>query len=463
MKMQYEEKFGAADSSALEERIIAHFDGSLDNASSKSLIDEVMASPEKRALFRAHETLASVIASARVPMEAPLETRREIADRIPGLIAFIPGLLGTAETMPILQQSTNPFISFFARMSLQTAVSIGATVAILTTAGIVVKNNLDNTTTQPPKIAAVQNAAPANSTSQNYGMIPSQNQNTAAANHENASSNLVNHAASNVRVDGASAQSFTSSNNDVSASNTLSSQDKASSDEDTQPLVTNAFDAPKSSSAIAANIPVMQPEILMPMPDEVSQEITVRPYASYGERRVQLNPVANAGTNVYVPNSIVGIEFGIGDRYAFRVQGGQSSFAQVGYAPDFGARIISTIPGLKAYQSTTVAQQANWTTVGVSYSIPVTSSIPIILSADGGAVFGSGFSGVGIMGILGAAADFPVFSNLTLRPQVTYDLVSSSTSPVSTPSGNVILENSISQTSMRSSAFGFQANFMFRF
>ena len=152
--MQYEEK------SNLENRIIAHFDGSLDRVSSKSLLDEVMANPEKRSLFRAHETLANVIAAARVPMEAPLETKREIADRIPGLIAFIPGLLGTAETMPILQQSANPFIAFFARMSLQTVVSIGSAIAILTTAGIVVKNNLDRNAAQTPKIASIQNASP---------------------------------------------------------------------------------------------------------------------------------------------------------------------------------------------------------------------------------------------------------------------------------------------------------------
>jgi hypothetical protein len=474
MKMQYEEKFGADDRSALEERIIAHFDGSLDNASSKSLLDEVMASPEKRALFRAHETLNSVIAATRVPMEAPLETRREIADRIPGLIAFLPGLLGTAETMPILQQSANPFLSFFARMSLQTAVSIGSAIAILTTAGIIVKNNLDNNAAQPPKIAVIQNAAPANSTSQSYGMIPSQSQNTAAANHENASSNLVKHTSSNVRTNIIPGSSFASTNDmsasddaasqDRSTSDDRSSSDKASTSEESQPLVSNAFDAPKSVPAKVADIPVMQPQILMPTEDEVSQEITVRPYASYGERRVQLNSVGNAGTNVlYKPNTILGIEFEIGDRYAFRVQGGQSSFAQVGYTQDLGARLVSTIPGLKAYQSATFAQQANWTTVGMSYSIPVTSSIPIIFSADGGAVFGSRFSGVGITGIFGAAADFPISSTFTLRPLLTYDIVSSSTTPVSTPTGRVILENSISQTSMLSSAFGFQINLMYRF
>ncbi len=482
--MQYEEKFGADDRSALEERIIAHFDGSLDNASSKSLLDEVMASPEKRALFRAHETLNSVIAAARVPMEAPLETRREIADRIPGLIAFLPGLLGTAETMPILQmpilqQSANPFLSFFARMSLQTAVSIGSAIAVLTTAGIIVKNNLDNNAAQPAKIAAIQNAspsmqqAPANNAASTYGMISSQHQNIAAANHENASSNLIKHTSSNVRTTIIPGPSFAPTN-DMSTSDDAASQDRSSFDrsssdktsasEENQPLVSNAFDAPKSAPAKVADIPVMQPQILMPTEDEVSQVITVRPYASYGERRVQLNSVGNAGTNVlFEPNTILGIEFEIGDRYAFRVQGGQSSFAQVGYTQDLGARIISTIPGLKAYQSATFAQQANWTTVGMSYSIPLTSSIPIIFSADGGAVFGSGFSGVGIMGIFGAAADVPISSTFTLRPLLTYDIVSSSTTPVSTPTGRVILENSISQTSMLSSAFGFQINLMYRF
>ena len=286
--MQYEEK------SNLENRIIAHFDGSLDNASSSSLLNEVMTSPEKRALFRAHETLNSVIASARVPMEAPLETKREIADRIPGLIAFIPGLLGTAETMPILQQSANPFIAFFARMSLQTAVSIGSAVAILTTAGIVVKNNLDNSAAQTPKIAAVQNAAPAvsqattNSASQHYGMISPQNQNSATANHGNASSILMKHTSSNVYANPAQAQSFisdNSANNTLPANGNLSSHDKASSDDNNQPLVSNAFDAPKSPSAKVADIPVMQPQILMPIPDEVSEGITVRPYISRNTNR----------------------------------------------------------------------------------------------------------------------------------------------------------------------------------
>ena len=262
------------------------------------------------------------------------------------------------------------------------------------------------------------------------------------------------------------AQSFisdNSANNTLPANGNLSSQDKASSDDNNQPLVSNAFDAPKSPSAKVADIPVMQPQILMPIPDEVSEGITVRPYISNTNRFVQVKGINGPSTSKLGSGYLAGLEFEIGDRYAFRVQAGQSGFAQVRYVTDNTAKIVSLIPGLTAFQLASYAQTANWATVGMSYSIPITASIPFILSADGGAVFGSGFSGIGIMGIFGAAVDFPVFSNLTLRPQLTYDLVSSSTTPASTPAGNVILENSIKQPSMLTNAFGFQANLMFRF
>ncbi len=463
--MQYEEK------SNLEERIIAHFDGSLDSQTSKSLLNEVMESPEKRALFRAHETLNSVIAAARVPMEAPLETKRELADRIPGLIAFLPGLLGSAEAVPILQQSANPFVAFFAKMSLSTAVSIGAAVALLTTTGIIVKNNLDNNAAQPASIAAVQNQSSANTTSntptqmnassQQYRMIPSQRI-AMSADHSNSSARFSSNTSSNVIANTSNAQAFAA--NSASQSNGNSQQNLTPSENDDQTLVTNAFDAPKSAQAIAANIPVMQPQILMPMPEEVSEAITVRAYLSNGERFVQINGINGSATTKSANNIIAGLEFEIGDRYAFRIQGGQSSFAQITYTKDLSAKIVSTIQGLTAYSSTPTTLPANWATVGMSYSIPITASIPVILSADAGTVFGSQFSGIGLMGILGAAADFPISSAFTLRPQVSYDFVSASTTPASPmPAGNAILENSIKEPSMLSTAFGFQVNLMYRF
>jgi hypothetical protein len=450
MQMQYEEK------SNLEERIIAHFDGSLDSQSSNTLLDEVMASPEKRALFRAHETLNSVIAAARVPMEAPLEARREIADRIPGLIAFIPGLLGTAETMPILQpilqQSANPFISFFARMSLQTAVSIGSAVAVLTTAGIIVKNNLDNNSAQTPKIAAIQSDAPSNSAPQNYAMAP--------AVPKAASAGISKHTASNVRTINAGSNAFAAVQPSVpeptTQDNASSSQSVTPTPEDNAPRVSNAFDSPKPASAIADNIPVAQSHLLTPMLAVVGEGITVRPYLSSSNRFVQLNGISGSATSKFVPGYLGGLEFELGDRWAFRAQGGQSGFAQVTYINTHTSRF-----GLAIYQPTTIATTGtSWATLGMSYSIGLTEAIPLILSGDAGAAF---LQKTGVMGMFGAATEIPISSNITLRPQLTFDVVSTSTQPISTPSGNAIMQNSISTTSMLSQAFGFQINMMFRF
>ena len=448
--MQYEEK------SNLEERIIAHFDGSMDSQSSKSLLDEVMASPEKRALFRAHETLQRVIVAARVPMEAPLETRREIADRIPGLIAFIPGLLGTAETMPILQQSTNPFISFFAKMSLQTAVSIGSAIAVLTTAGIIVKNNLDNKVAQTPKIAAVQSASPsisqtpANSAPHNYAMAPAAPKAT--------SSGISKHTISNVRVVNAGSNTVTAQASipePVTQDNANSLHNITPPAEDNTPRVSNAFDSPKPALAIADNIPVMQSHLLTPMSAVVGEGITVRPYASYGTRMLQLPAINNTpASSQFVPNTIFGLEFELGDRYSFRVQGGQSSFAQVAYT-----KRISSFAGMTVYGPASVAQTGIWATAGMSYSIAVTEWLPIIVSADLGAAFPRGNT-AGFMGMFGAATEIPLSSTLMLRPQLTYDAISTS---IQAPQGNGIYQSTLSQTSMWSSAFGFQVNVMYRF
>ncbi len=468
--MQYEDNMGAtegsaaADRSALEDRIIAHFDGSLDAPSSKALLDEVMASPEKRALFRAHETLNRVIASARVPMEAPLETKREIADRIPGLIAFIPGLLGTAETMPILQQSTNPFISFFAKMSLQTAVSIGSAIAVLTTAGIIVKNNIDNNAAQPAKTAVVQNVTPA--TSQPSAGTPAQSYAEAPANttfHQYVKAPV----SAKVSGNGTPQQSISTLNSNVVASqqervrsavaepasqtNWNASQDATTDDNGNLPTIGSAFDSPKSTSAVAANIPAMQAQILMPMPDEVGEGITVRPYASSGTRMLQLPGINNStGYIKGVANTTVGLEFELGDRYSFRVQGGQSSFTKFSYAQAPGM-----IAGLPVYTATVGAQSAGWTTVGISYAFALTQSFPLILSADGGAVWSGG-----LMGMLGLSTELPLTGQLVLRPTLTYDVVRTSIpSPAQT---NAIYIDPIDQTSMTTGAFGFQLNFMFR-
>ncbi len=448
--MQNEEK------SNLEERILAHFDGSADHASSKALLDEVMASPEKRALFRAHETLNSVIAAARVPMEAPLETKRQIADRIPGLLAFIPGLLGTTETMPILTQSANPFIEFFTRMSFSTAVSIGGAIAVLTTAGVIVKNNLDHNAAQTQKIALVQNASPiprdrgmrqasTNSASPNYAMVAP---NTVS---ENASSAISHRASATLRANAKPIPSSISNAHQPSAI----SQNNASQNEDNAPLVMNAFTTPRHAPAIASNIPIMQTGILTPMPEEASEAITVRPYASTGTRFVQLNGYKD-NTIKGNQSSIVGLEFDLGDRYAFRAQGGYSSFAQVVPSPigTFNSLLgTSTVygPGMALFPE-------YWTTLGISYSFVLTPSLPLIVSADAGAVW---FTNPGIMTMAGIGTEIPVGSQLAIRPLLTFDAVRTSTSLASPLPNNAIYE-SVNTPTMWASSFGFQLNFVYR-
>src|SRR5438876_2303262 len=146
----------------LEERIVAYFEGSLDKDASKSLLSEVARTTEGRALFASHENLARIINAARVPLEAPLAAKESIAARIPGLAAWIPGLLGTAQLAPVVSQSINPIIAFLTKIPLSTAISVGTSVAVLTTAGVIVKNKLDDDAAhdRKAKVAVVQNQTP---------------------------------------------------------------------------------------------------------------------------------------------------------------------------------------------------------------------------------------------------------------------------------------------------------------
>ena len=159
-----------------------------------------------------------------------------------------------------------------------------------------------------------------------------------------------------------------------------------------------------------------------------------------------MNGINGPSTSKFVSGYLAGLEFEIGDRYAFRVQAGQSGFAQVRYVTDNTAKIVSLIPGLTAFQLASYCTNGK---LGNGWNVVFYSDYGVdsVHSQCGwyGAVFGSGFSlALASLGIFGAAVDFPVFSNLTLRPQLTYDLVSSSTTPrIHASPGNVILENSI--------------------
>ena len=85
--------------------------------------------------------------------------------------------------------------------------------------------------------------------------------------------------------------------------------------------------------------------------------------------------------------------------------------------------------------------------------------VPLILSADGGAVFSSN---TGLMGMLGAATEIPISHELMLRPSVTYDAVWTSLPGVASSNGNAIYQNPVSSSSMLSTAIGFNVSLIFR-
>jgi len=428
--MQNDEK------SKLEERVIAYFDGSLDNEGSRSLLREVAESPEKRALFKAHETLSRLIVAARTPMEAPLEVKRSIAERIPGMLAFIPGLLGTTEAVPVLTQNANPFTAFFARMSLTTAVSIGSAILLLTT-GILLRNNFNSSRVPAPsKVAAVQNHSSA---MEPLTQVPVQ---------QALSKTVLNKTEGYHSVAGFAHKGMRElTPSEVPAS----TEDKDRGNSNVASLIPPISAMPISPAK--ADIPAQSTAILTPMPIVASEGITVRPYASTGERLVTLNGINGNSKNIMEPNYMFGLEFELGDHYAFHIQGGSSSFATL--TKEQMPNMVAPWP---VYQSKIVPQSAYWTTAGVSYSFPVIGSMPLILSADGGAVL---LSNTGLMGILSAATEIPIFHQLLLRPSVSYDAVWTSLPGVGTSSG--IYENQISQSSMWSTAVGFNISLIFRY
>ncbi len=122
----------------LEDEILAFFDGALGPESTERLMETVETNPEARALFESHQSLQDLIASARIPMDTPVETTRALAEKIPNLLVFLPGLIGGLETVPVLTQSANTFLTFLAKVPASMMISAGAAVTVMTAAGVYV-------------------------------------------------------------------------------------------------------------------------------------------------------------------------------------------------------------------------------------------------------------------------------------------------------------------------------------
>ncbi len=425
--MQNEER------SRLEERIIAFFDGSLDDEGSSSLLSEITESPEKSALFDSHAGLSRLIASARTPFEAPLEVKRQIIDRIPGMLTFLPGLLGTAETAPLLTPSTNPFIAFFTRMSLSTAISIGSAVAILT-AGIFVSKDLN----------------PSSQT--NIFHNTATNSSSIVSNQEMSVAHVAFGTPSAMRSAGVAKRAETAAV-ETDRSPIADNHDQTVIAE--KPIT--ALVQPLPSPQPAKNIPVEQPSLISSIPMSVGEGVQVRAFVSEGMRYVPTLNVRGAQKMNSKTNETFGLEFNFGDRYSFRVQTGYSQFAQVSPA------LVKLFGNLKIYEASTVLQAAPWTTVGVSYTFALSPSLPLIVSVDGGAALLS--QNTSLLGMMSVGTEIALFDQLSLQPTLTYDAVNTVTS-LTTSQMNALPPNAIyenpTQPSMWTSSIGFQLNFVYR-
>ena len=412
--------------SKLEERIIAYFDGSLDGEGSQSLLREVAENPETRVIFRGHETLQRLIAAAREPLEAPLEVKQSLSDRIPGLIAFLPGLFGAAETAPVITENANPFIAFFTRMSLTTAVSIGGAVALLTT-GLFLKNNFESNSarTNIPKIAAAQNqmaTAPKNFAS---GIA-----NARAANISKATNN--SHVAS-VRHILAEPTMIPSH-----ASNNIAAEDNPPMASLTQPVPL------KPVTAQAVGIPTYSAKTLTALTVQPSEGIAIKPYFSDDERILSVNGIGISAKDVSIATNgfLVGLDFDLGDRYVFHVQGGYNSFTTI------SSDSIGKFASVTEFKLISKPTGSAWTTVGLSYPIFNLGSVPLIVSGDVGAVW---LNSTGFMARAGLSSEIPISSAFSIRPEVTYDEVMTSLPSLT---GNLIFENPVANHTVWSSAVG---------
>ena len=460
----------------LEERILAYFDGALDKQSGKQLLAEVAKSGEKRALFQSHEMLNRIITAARVPLETPIEAKRSIAERIPALLAFIPGLLGTAETLPILTQSANPFIAFFTKIPLSTAISVGASVAVLTTAGVVVKNKLEDNAAREHKsmVAAMQNHT-VPSAPQAYAMLPSRNLATPNLGSVGASTNLVSgSSASGI----AASKPIRNLNASVTPAPTIPQDKLPLSDIDhtlasdippsAMPPIIHAI-LPTSMQPAMANIVPPNTSILYPLPMNLAEGMIVRPYASSGLRMIMLPKVSedsakykSASGPTATSNSLFGLDFLIDEGFAIHAQAGLGQFAQIGYQSD-PINSGNSLPGTNIYYKTVNLNQAWWTTAGASWMLNPNDAFRVILSADAGAAW---LHPIAPMAGLGLATEIDLSSRFTLRPGVTFDAVwtqadgSRGTLPVSSA---IIQNEEFARTGLFSTSLGFNIGFMLRY
>jgi hypothetical protein len=477
-----------AERDKLEERIIAYFEGSLDGESSTQLLREVGESAAKRSLFHSYEVLDRVIAAARTPLEAPLEVKRGIVERIPGLLAWIPGLLGTAPAIPVITQSASPIVGFLSKIPLSTAISVGTSAVVLTTAGVIIKNKLDDNAAQEARqrTANVRTyEAPQSSTPHTYAPLESRelssnlgNPGTAAVaeasnatetsvkSHSNASSQIAStHTVAPVEHT-TKAENNSASNVPV-AHKPVESQPIAARNEPKDETPSLMSVQPLAISSVKANTNVIlnQGSVLKPLPVAMAEGMTYRFFGYTGVRMTALNVVNGAPSKMRSAFNVAGgVDIPLADKLSVTGKIGYTSFAHA--ENDFGQDSRSSSVGLPIYGTHTDLSnnQQVWTTAGLSYELLKLGDYSVLTSLDLGTVFFQ--HQVGMLGAAGLATEIPLSTAFVLRPMLTYDLVHTTVEDAQTnqraPRGAILMDNKATGQ-VWTSAIGFGLTFTTRF
>jgi hypothetical protein len=150
-----------ADRLAFEDRVLAHFDGVLDEAQSERLLAEVAADSEKQQIFAQHQELDKLILTSRIPLETPEETRRSIAAVIPGITTYLPEFITTGTTVSLLATRWRAVLDFLTQTPIRTALTLGGAAAVLTTSVLVTNNLVSNRGNDKPSTRVERMAQPS--------------------------------------------------------------------------------------------------------------------------------------------------------------------------------------------------------------------------------------------------------------------------------------------------------------
>jgi len=462
----------------LEQRIIAYFEGSLDKEASSTLMADVAKTTEGRALFASHENLARIISAARIPLEAPMAVREGIAARIPGLAAWIPGLIGTAQLAPVVSQSVNPIIAFLTKIPLSTAISVGASVAVLTTATVVVKNNLDDNVApeHKAKSGVVQQASPTKPEAPLYSTLPQRDLATPDLGSANASlaSDAIEEPLTSKATHKLAHTPITKEPAQEGATHSISSRKnigrKALLENNLQPSppTTEALEQTIRPVASLASANAILPNGLSPssfatLPMMVGEASRIRPFIALGTS-VQLARADNTGLVPSDNGAIsfdmrIGADIAVSGPFSVRVQGGSTEFAR-----EFDRDGSSSI-GIRQTPTTYTSvntRNAFWATGGLSYRLYAADIVPLTISASVGAAF---LNTIAPMGEIGISTEIPVSENFAVRPGFVFDVVSTTAEDLKNHDLHypTVVNREFSEKTLLSQALGVSLGFTYRY